>query len=587
VPDVGPTCEVLLADRLFHDLEGDERDALLAFVRKSQDAEGAWLDAQGRPDLSLTVLGWWVRAQAGDDPDDESMIRARRVVHALGGAQRASFSVRLWLALGGHIPWTFLPAIPSEMFLLPPASPMSPARYSPWARGVLTPYLVLARAGARLQLGSPGSRGEATELLLRRNGESLVAPRLTRPGLAGDLLQAFDRTVKLARKLPRGPLPELAVRRALAWIEANQQEHGGWFSLRPTLLSLVALRVMGARSDDDRVRRGLDWLRRARGLARIRHGVGAGQVALAQGLSGTPLSTLARLMRCDPQDHDVAWLVRQELREGGPWQALADAPAGGWPLEVGSRRQLDVAATVAVLDALGALPASSSQTGAAWATTRRATDVLLAMQEPDGGFSRFERGESRVFMRRFPWTDADLLAFGAPDDTDHVRLTAETLAQLAHTGFRTDDDRIARSIAWLERALADEHRHADMPTLAAAARATGALLPAEHALRVEIERRVRARQREDGSFGDLVDTALGVAALADLGHACVQAVRGARHLVAAIERLGDGLAEVGSLRADGFGLSSHTYDPSAAAREAVLALRGFAARGGKLAEASA
>ena len=81
----------------------------------------------------------------------------------------------------------------------------------------------------------------------------MIAPRLTRPGLAGDLLQAFDRTVKLSRKLPRGPLPRWALERAAARLDATQQDHGGWFSSRPTMLSLIALRVVGAQSDDERI----------------------------------------------------------------------------------------------------------------------------------------------------------------------------------------------------------------------------------------------------------------------------------------------------------------------------------------------
>ncbi|MBC8069048.1 MAG: hypothetical protein IAG13_12000, partial [Deltaproteobacteria bacterium] len=287
VPDVGPTCEVLLADRLLADLAPAERESMLAWVRASQHESGAWLDLHGSPDLSLTALAYWALAQAGDDRGLERMVKAVRVVHALGGAQRANFEVRLWLAMAGQIEWSWLPAIPAELFLLPPGMPLSPGRFSPWARGVLTPYLLIARAPARLHLA------DASELLLRRAGETLVSPRLTRPGLAGDLLQMFDRSVKLSRKLPRGPLPHWAQQRALQWITSSQQEHGGWFSVRPTLLSLVALRVMGARSDDPRIRRGLDYLRRARGLAHARHGVRAGTTGIAQGLCAAPLSTAA------------------------------------------------------------------------------------------------------------------------------------------------------------------------------------------------------------------------------------------------------------------------------------------------------
>jgi squalene-hopene/tetraprenyl-beta-curcumene cyclase len=572
VPDVGPTCEVLLADRLLADLAPTERDAMLDWVRASQDESGAWLDLSGRPDLSLTALAYWALAQAGDDRNAERMVKAVRVVHALGGAQRANFEVRLWLAMAGQIEWSWLPAIPAELFLLPPGMPLSPGRFSPWARGVLTPYLLIARAPARLHLA------DASELLLRRDGETLVSPRLTRPGLAGDLLQLFDRTVKLSRKLPRGPLPGWAQQRALQWITCSQQEHGGWFSMRPTLLSLVAMRVMGARSDDPRIRRGLDYLRRARGLALARHGTGAGTTGIAQGLCAAPLSTAAALVAGAPQDADAAWLVRVQLQDPGHWQQRADAPAGGWPVEPGARAHLDLEATCAVLDALAQLRPEDPASTAAWAAARRANDVLLAMQQNDGSFARFERGESSVMMRRLPWTDADLLAYGGAEDGTHVRLTAAALSRLAATGFRADDDRLARGIAYLQRAVTERHDPPDLRTLCALARTAGALLPEEHALRREVERRIRTRQRDDGGFGSVIDTALSLRALLALGHTCVQAQRAARHLIGAVERDHVELSHGTTTTSGGFGLSPETVDPSAPARESLLALRGWAAQ---------
>ena len=570
VPDVGPTCEVLLADRLLADLGASEREQMLAFVRASQDESGAWLDLHGRPDLSLTALAYWALAQAGDDRTSERMVKAVRVVHALGGAQRANFEVRLWLAMAGQIEWTWLPAIPAELFLLPPSMPFSPGRFSPWARGVLTPYLLIARAPARLHLA------DASELLLKRAGETLVAPRLTRPGLAGDLLQMFDRTVKLSRKLPRGPLPHWAQQRALQWIGESQQEHGGWFSVRPTLLSLIALRVMGARSDDARIRRGLDYLRRARGLAQARHGVGVGETGIAQGLCAAPLSTAASLFGCSPQGADAAWLVRMQLQDPGHWQQRADAPAGGWPIEPGARTHLDLEATTAVLDAIAQLRPDDPASTAAWSAARRATDVLLAMQENNGSFARFERGESTPMMRRLPWSDADLLAYGGADDGTHVRLTAAALSRLAATGFRADDDRLARGLAYLQRTVAERHDPPDLRTLCTLARTTGALLPEEHPLRRDVERRIRTRQRDDGSFGTVLDTAMSLRALLALGHACVQAQRAARHLVDAALREHPELVHGTALTPGGFGLSPDTVDPSAPARESLLALRAWA-----------
>lgn len=575
VPDVGPACEMLLADRLFHDLSTAEREGLAEWIRERQDTDsGAWLDARGRPDLSLTALGWWACKVAGDDPQSDRMTRAIRVVHALGGAQRAHFSVRLWLAMGGQIPWSWLPAIPSELFLLPPSVPLSPARFSPWARGMLIPYQLIARAPARLQLP------DAEALLLKRNDGTPVVPRLTRPGLAGDLLQAFDRTVKLSRKLPRGPLPGAAAQRALQWIDAEQQAHGGWFSVRPTLLSLVALRVAGASSDDPRIRRGLDYLRSARGLVR-----GRDKVLLAQGLGGTDLAVTAELLRCAPTETDLNWLLRQELSRPGPWQDRADAAAGGWPREPEAGGHLDLAATCSVLGALSDLPETSSQVTSAWAAARRAVDVVLAMQEADGHFSRFERGESEVFMRRLPWTDADLLAFGIGDDDSHVRLSARALSRLGATGFARDDDRVSKGLDWLQRTLTDGRQVSlgarPLATLCAIAEAAGTLCPADDRLRTAVEHTLRARQREDGSFGTVVDTALALNGLVRLGHTCVQAQRAARNLA---EVLLDPRTDADGLSAltPGFGLDPVARDPSAGIRQAAIALSAYVDAGGSL-----
>jgi squalene-hopene/tetraprenyl-beta-curcumene cyclase len=234
-----------------------------------------------------------------------------------------------------------------------------------------------------------------------------------------------------------------------------------------------------------------------------------------------------------------------------------------------------------VLEALTTVPADSSQTSPAWATTRRATDVILAMQEGRGGFARFERGEADVVMRQFPWTDADLLAYGQPGDPAHVRVSAHAIGQLGQTGFRIDDDRIARGIAWLSAMSADEHRDRSIDTLAALAKAVSTTCPSDHPLRGEVERRLRARQREDGSFGNLVETSHALIGLLDLiGEPCVQVRRAAAHLAGAVRRLGDDLEHEGTTSQQGFGLSADTHDPSAGAREVSQALAAFARKAG-------
>ncbi len=569
-PDIGAACEVILADRLFRDLAAEEERGLLARIRAAQDESGAWLGPiTGAPDLSLTALGWWACVQAGDDPQSERLVRARRTVHELGGAQRANFAVRLWLAIGGHIPWSWLPAVPAELWLLPAIAPLSPSQVAPWARGVLTPYLLLTHAPARVHLAN------AAPLLVTR-GKDPVPPRITRHGLVGDLVQNLDTGIKMLRKVPRGPLLRASLARAQAWIAGAQQEHGGWFSLRPTLLSMLALRVGGASFDDPRIRSGLAYLRRARG--HLREG---GDIHLAQGLQGPPLAVIARLIQAAPDDESaIPWLLAQETGEAGEWQLRTNAPAGGWPSEPAARRVLDVEATCAALDALATLPKGSAQAGSAWSAMRRAIEVLLAMQEPDGGFARFERGENDVWMTRAPWRDAELLASGSLDDEPRVRRSATVLRQLARMGLHIGDDRVRRGLAWVESTVGLHLGRYSLETLADLALMSAALCAADHPLRRAVEHQLRVRQREDGTFGPPVATAAALAGLCAVQDGvCVQAQRAARALVQQIEASD---ADLPGTTIAGHGFSPTCQDPSAGTREAAIALRAFAARGGRV-----
>ncbi len=575
VPDIGVAAEVLLADRLFRDLQTDEREGLLAWIRALQHPSGAWTDPHtGTPDLSLTSLGWWACVEGGDDPKSERLVRALRIVHELGGAQRASFTVRLWLAIAGKIPWGWLPAIPAELWVLPPSSVFSPSRFCPWARGLLTPYLLLTGAPARVHLC------DASPLLITRDGTT-IPPRITRHGLVGDLVQNFDTAIKVLRKLPRGPLKKIALGRAQTWVSSAQQAHGGWFSARPTILSLLAHRVAGATFDDPRIRRGLDYLRNARARVRIAEGEHRGEVHLAQGLTGAPIATLARLSRAAFTDEDtIPWLLAQELSEAGEWQYRTNAPAGGWPSEAGARQFLDIDATSAVLETLLVLPKDSPQRRGAWAAMRRAIEVLVAAQEPDGSFSRYERGEAEVWLTQAPWRDAEFLADTSAAGEAKVVRTANALRNLARMGWRADDDRVARGLRWLERHVDRSIGSDGVETLAALALCIADLCPQGHAIRDRVERHLRGRQRENGSFGDIVATAQALGALLSFeATPCVQTVRAARHLVAEIEREE---GELPGATIAGHGLSPTAYDPSAGIREAGIALQSFAAHGGQL-----
>jgi hypothetical protein len=154
------------------------------------------------------------------------------------------------------------------------------------------------------------------------------------------------------------------------------------------------------------------------------------------------------------------------------------------------------------------------------------------------------------------------------------------LRQLARLGFQADDDRIARGLAFLWQRVTVDFTAFDVATLVELGLCAAALCPATHPLRQTVERQLRGRQREDGSFGPPVLTALAAQGLMALeGSPCVQTQRAVRELVSAVE---GGSEELGGAWSEGFGLSPVCHDPSAGACEAALALQQFVALGGNL-----
>ena len=98
-----------------------ERIAKLAnYVRQRQLADGGWNIYPGGPsELSATCKAYFALKLAGDAQDSPHMLRAKELVHRLGGLERTNSYVRFYLALVGAVGWDLVPAILPELMLLP------------------------------------------------------------------------------------------------------------------------------------------------------------------------------------------------------------------------------------------------------------------------------------------------------------------------------------------------------------------------------------------------------------------------------------------------------------------------------------
>jgi squalene-hopene/tetraprenyl-beta-curcumene cyclase len=419
-------------------LREEDRPGLVAELRATQGADGGWAKWHSAPpDLSTTVEAYYALKLLGEPVDDPAMVRARELVHRLGGADRTRFFTKLWLAVLGHYPWEHLPVLPPEMILLPDRAPLSPYRFACWARGTFVALMiVLSRQPTYRQALGP------EELFTDPAGTHPAGAPKT-PGRWTPLL---TRAMGLARRYnrrPIRPLRRLAEARVARWICDRQEADGSWGGIQPPwVYSIFALHALGWPLDHPVIARalaGFDDTFTVRDGDRLRIQACLSPVwdtclaAVALADAGAASDDPALRAACD-------WMLSKEVTRYGDWHHIPRrGRPGGWSFEFANEWYPDTDDTAEVLIALrkAGHPASHP-------AVRRGVDWLLAMQSANGGWGAFDVDNDRRVMTQLPLCD-----FGEVLDPPTEDVTAHVVEALVECGVPRDHPAVRRGVAYL------------------------------------------------------------------------------------------------------------------------------------------
>ncbi len=453
--------DLLLREFLGVRSEG-ETELSAAWIRSQQRADGTWTNFhEGPGDLSTTIEAYWALRLAGDDPGEEHMRIAAEFIRGQGGLAAARVFTHLWLALFGLWSWDRVPALPTEIVLLPARFPLNVYDFACWARQTIVAVsLVKAhRPTRRLPFGLdeleplPGSV-PAPDLDSRASERSR--------GARG-VLGVLDRLLRGYERHPFAPLRRLARDRAESWIVRRQEADGSWGGIQPPwVYSLIALSLEGYPLDHPVMRRGLEGIEGFMVEDRDdRHGVGAPQgasrrlEACQSPVWDTALAMIALsdagLAGSDPAMVRAArWLLGEEVTMRGDWSiARPDLAPGGWAFEFANVNYPDVDDTAEVLLALERLAGSLPITGLEGAR-ERALEWTEGLQSRDGGWGAFDADNTRALVRELPFLD-----FGEVIDEPSADVTAHTIEMLAAVG-RSATPASRAGVRWLL-----DHQEAD------------------------------------------------------------------------------------------------------------------------------
>ena len=445
--DADTTCEsypILL--EAFLGRRGSDRSLRLArTIRERALPGGGWSQCPDGPaDLSVSCLSYFALKVAGDDAGAAHMQRAREVILAMGGADRANTYTRYHLALFGEYPWDALPAIPPEMIFLPARAPFSVYDLSSWSRTIFVPLSILWAKKPISRL--PATCG-ARELFHAEPGSD--PPPVPRSGW-GLLFSALDRGLKIAEHLPgTAAVRARAVERAIAWVTERFAGSDGLSAILPAMSNAaLALACVGQSADDPRLQealRALDGLLREDETGALRmqpclspvwDTVLAGH-ALAQAGLAAGDGSLARA---------ASWLIAKQTLRLGDWAERNAAPPGGWYFEHRNEIYPDVDDTCMALMVLRQTRAEGPEETQA-AAMARGLAWMLGMQNRDGGWGSFDRGNDKTWLTHVPFADHNAMI-----DPSTADITGRVLECLSYfPGFGPEHPAVARALRFLRR----------------------------------------------------------------------------------------------------------------------------------------
>ncbi len=486
----------------------DEIDEVLerkigVYLRARQNDEGGWpLYHGGEVDVSCTVKVYYALKIIGDSPDAPHLERARAAILSRGGAARANVFTRITLALFGQVPWKAVPFTPVEILLFPRWFPFHLSKVSYWSRTVMVPLVTLCS----LRASAKNPRAVGVPELFSSPPDRLRCD--TRPQtFVGQLFLILDRIGRAVEPLIPRRLRARAVAKAEAWVLERLNGEDGLGAIFPAMVNaLEMLVVLGRDAQDPACQTARQALKK---LLVIEEDSAYCQPCLSPiwdtAISCLTLQEVDRGESSDAVHRGLDWMLERQLDdEPGDWRdSRPDLRGGGWAFEYANPHYPDLDDTAMIGWAL--LQSGRDQDLAA---ADRAARWLRGMQSTNGGWAAFDLDNTAYYLNEIPFAD-----HGALLDPPTADVTARCVTFFALLDAAEWEEALRRSLEYLAKEQEESgawfgrwgtnYVYGTWSVLAALEQA------GERVDRAIVDRAVewlKARQREDGSFGESNDS---------------------------------------------------------------------------------
>ncbi len=419
------------------ELAEDVRRELRLTLHATRNADGGWGLYEGGPStLFTTVLSYVALRLLGAAPSEPELCQSRALLQARGGAAQLASWGKYWLCILNLYDWQGVHPVLPELWLAPRWLPGHPGSWWCFARTVYLPVSYLY--GRRWQVPLQPLLMELRQELYSTAYDRLRFAELRDAVDPGDRLLPATLLPALAQQIVgslEGVIPGPLRARALDFVLAqlrHEQLCTDFLDIGPVSMALNVVACFAADSAGEHTRRAIAALPRylfpcARGLTMQAYSStelwDTGFLALALAETGQ-LRHHLELGRAAAR-----FIAHSQLREDCPdgRRFFRDPRRGGWPFS--SREGGWPVTDCTALGILASLAlAEVAEEPLVPARLVEAVDLLLAMQNPDGGFGTCERRRGSPLLELFNPTE---LFAQSMVDHSHIEPTGLVLVALA------------------------------------------------------------------------------------------------------------------------------------------------------------
>ncbi len=417
--------EYILMMHFLDDVDSVLQGKIANYIRGHQASHGGWpLFTGGDLDISCSVKAYYALKIAGDNPEDEHMVKAREAILAAGGAARSNVFTRILLAMFQQVPWRAVPFIPVEMLLLPRWFPFHIYKISYWSRTVLVPLSILYSLKATAK--NPGNVGIRELFTTDPEEERDYFPVRSK---LNTFILGFERFARLFEPLVPDFLRRFAIKKAMDWLLPRLNGEDGLGGIFPAMVNIYEVLVLLNYPEDHEYR---VMAKQALLKMLVIDGDSAYCQPCLSPVWDTALTALA-LNEADfkPQSalySALDWLADRQIRDvDGDWRVRAPGLAGGgWAFQYRNDYYPDIDDTAAVAWAMLELDADryreNLDSAAGW---------VMGMQSKNGGFAAFDKDNTYYYLNEIPFAD-----HGALLDPPTSDVSARCLTLLGDPNYR-------------------------------------------------------------------------------------------------------------------------------------------------------